>query len=71
MLGARFLLYTCNHCYADTVLINALGIRILKYIQKNQVKSKNTKILNSEENSKRKIKNQKAKSKVQTHQTNG
>ena len=35
------------------------------------VESKNTKILNSEENSKRKIKNQKAKSKVQTHQTNG
>ena len=35
------------------------------------LKSKNTKILTSEENSKRKIKNQKAKSKVQTHQTNG
>ena len=34
-------------------------------------KSKNTKILNSEENSKRKVQNQKAKSKVQTHQTNG
>ena len=37
----------------------------------NVEKSKNMKILNSEENSKRKIKNQKAKSKVQTHQTNG
>ena len=35
------------------------------------IKSKNTKILNSEENSKKKVPNQMAKSKVQTHQTNG
>ena len=34
-------------------------------------KSKITKILNSEENSKRKIPYQKAKLKAQTHQTNG
>ena len=34
-------------------------------------KSKNTKILNSEENSKRKVQNEMAKSKVQSHQTNG
>ena len=35
------------------------------------VKSKNTKILNSEENLKRKVPNQMANSKVQTHQRNG
>ena len=35
------------------------------------LKSKITKILNSKENSKRKVSNQMAKSKVQTHQTNG
>ena len=34
-------------------------------------KSKITKILNSKENSKRKVHNQMAKSKIQTHQTNG
>ena len=33
--------------------------------------SKITKILNSKENSKRQVPNQMAKSKVQTHQTNG
>ena len=37
----------------------------------NLAKSKNTKILNSEENSKMKVPNQMAKLKVQTHQTNG
>ena len=36
-----------------------------------RVKSKITKILNSKENLKRKVPNQIAKSKVQTHQTNG
>ena len=34
-------------------------------------KSKITKILNSEENSKREVPNQMAKSKAQAHQTNG
>ena len=34
------------------------------------LKSKITKILNSEENSKRKVPNEMAKSKAQTHQTN-
>ena len=34
-------------------------------------KSKITDILNSEENSKRKVKNQMSKSKAQTHQKNG
>ena len=34
-------------------------------------KSKITKILNSEENSKWKVRHQMAKSKAQTHQTNG
>ena len=35
------------------------------------VNSKITKIMNSEENSKRKVPNQRAKSKAHTHQTNG
>ena len=42
-----------------------------KYEQACRVRSKIIKILNSEENSKREVPNQIAKSKAQTHQTNG
>ena len=42
-----------------------------KYCIWKRFKSKITEILSSEENSKRKIPNKMAKSKAQTHQTNG
>ena len=44
---------------------------VTSYNLSEDAKSKITKLLNSEENLKRKVANQTAKSKAKTHQTNG
>ena len=53
----------------NTTTINKITLEVLT-LKKSQLKGKITKILNPKENSKRKVPNQTAKSKIQTHQTN-
>ena len=65
-------------CYSDFVKRrlseqkdDETGLCQITSLQSSSEKSKITKILNSEENSKWKVPKEKAKSKTQTHQTNG
>ena len=59
-----------EHTYEEEKKCDTIANKTTVHQSSNK-KSKITKILNSEENSKRKVPNQMAKSKAQTHQMNG
>ena len=65
----KFKKYTKEYIGGDSSLPTFKSEKSIQNIQ--LIKSKITEIPNSEKNSKRKVPNQMAKSKAQTHQTNG